>query len=124
MHVYQAVHHLALAAAHCRHADRQSIFSDFKLFAPAEVKGNFGTMDDILARETGDVGAGTPYVSTLNDCHSLAFLGEGPGDVLGTFTAAQHDHVVVVVVRYALGVEGRNLRGTWVLDVADVSSSF
>jgi hypothetical protein len=51
-------------------------------------------MDDMFARETGDVGTGTSYIFSLNNDRSHALFGQRPGEVLARFAAAQHDDII------------------------------
>ena len=75
----------------CRSA---SVLGDAELLAAAEVGGDLGGVDDVLARQAGDVRAGAADVPALDDRHLLSLGGEGPRQVFARFTTAQHDDVV------------------------------
>src|SRR6266849_8236957 len=94
MDIYQAGDHLALALTHGRHVDLPVIFGDAKFLASSEVRSNLRAMDDVLARKTGDVGAGTPDIFSLNDGGLHPLFGQGPGNEFAGRPAAQHEEIV------------------------------
>ena len=94
MHLDQPGDHLALALTHGWHIDFPVILGDSEFLASPEVRGDFGAMDDILARKTGDVGARTSDIFSLNDGSLHPLPGQCPGDVFARFAAAQHEEIV------------------------------
>src|SRR5258705_8381982 len=99
MHLAQPGDHLALALAHCGHIDSPAILADSEFLASPEVRGDFGAMDDILARKTGDVGARTSDIFSLNDGSLHPLPGQCPGDVFAGFAAAQHEEIIFFRLR-------------------------
>src|SRR2546428_6072773 len=99
MHLDQPGDHLALALTHGWHVDFPVILGDSEFLASAEVRGDFGAMDDILARKTGDVGARTSDIFSLNDGSLHPLPGQCPGDVFARFAAAQHEEIVFFRLR-------------------------
>src|SRR6266852_4921544 len=94
MHLDQPGDHLALALTHGWHIDFPVILGDSEFLASPEVRGYFGAMDDVLAWKTGDVGAGTSDIFSLNDGGLHPLFGQGPGDEFAGRPAAQHEEVV------------------------------
>src|SRR5467141_3154922 len=99
MHLDQSGDHLALALTHGWHIDFPVVLGDSEFLASAEVRGDFGAMDDILARKTGDVGARTSDIFSFNDGSLHALPGQCPGDVFAGFAAAQHEEIVFFRLR-------------------------
>src|SRR6266704_3305688 len=89
MHLDQSDDHLALALTHGWHIDFPAILGDSEFLASPEVRGDFGAMDDILARKTGNVGARTSDIFSLDDGSLHPLFGQCPGDVFAGFAAAQ-----------------------------------
>ena len=52
-------------------------------------------MDDVLARQTGNVGTGTANVFALNDGGLHPLPGQGPGEQFASGAAAQDDDILV-----------------------------
>ena len=102
VHLDQAVHHLPLAVADGGHVDLPVAAGDPELGAPAEVVGDLGAVDDVLARQAGDVGAGPADVPPLDDRHAPSPRGQRPGEELAGRPAAQDDHVVIFRMRHDL----------------------
>src|SRR5258705_8695855 len=96
MHLDQPGDHLALALTHGWHIDFPIILGDSEFLASPEVRGDFGAMDDILARKTGDVRARTSDIFSLNDGSLHPLPGQRPSDVFTSFAAAQHEEIVFV----------------------------
>ena len=94
MHVHQSLHHLAFAFTHGAHVDPAIVLVDAELRAPEKIRGHLGTVDDIFAGQTGDVGAGTADVLAFDDRRFFTRLGLGPGDEFTAFTTAQHKQIV------------------------------
>jgi hypothetical protein len=88
--------HLAFAITHTRHVDSAIFLGDAEFSTSPKVRGNLRAMDDIFARQTGDVRAGTSDIFSIYDDRSDFHFAEGPGDVLAPFAAAQYDDIVLV----------------------------
>src|SRR5271167_5227047 len=99
MQLDQPGDHLALALAHGWHTDFPVVLGDSEFLAAPKVRGDFGTMDHILARKAGDVGARTSDILSLNDDRLHSLPGQCPGDVFPGFAAAQHEEVVFFRLR-------------------------
>src|SRR6266446_806578 len=99
MHLDQSSDHLALALTHGWHIDFPVILRDSEFLASPEVRGGFGAMDDILARKTGDIGARTSDIFSLNDGSLHPLPGQCPSDVFAGFAAAQHEEIVFFRLR-------------------------
>ncbi len=67
MHIDQAVDHLALALAHRRHVDPDILLADAEFLAAKKVGRDLGAVDDVLARQAGDVRARAADVFALDD---------------------------------------------------------
>src|ERR1700730_16488357 len=98
VHVHQSVNHLPLAITHTRHVDLAIVLGDSEFSTSPKVRGHLRAMDDIFARQTGDVGAGASDIFSLNDDRSHSLFSQGPGDVLACFAAAQHGDIVLFEV--------------------------
>src|SRR5437667_11064006 len=99
MHVDQPGDHPALALTHGWHIDFPVILGDSEFLASPEVRSDFRATDDILAGKTGDVGARTSDIFSLNDGSLHPLPGQRPGDIFAGFAAAQHDRIVSVRLR-------------------------
>src|SRR6266571_204316 len=99
MHLDQPGDHLALALTHGRHIDFPVVLDDSEFLASAEVRGDFGAMDDSRARETGYVGARTSDIFSLNDGSLHPLFGQCPSDVFARFAAAQDEQIVLFRLR-------------------------
>src|SRR5882724_8972923 len=99
MRLDQPGDHLALALTHGWHIDFPVILGDSEFLASPEVKGDFGAVDEILARKTGDVGARTADIPTLNDGSLYPLFCQRPGDVFAGLAAAQHEEIVFFRLR-------------------------
>src|SRR6266478_8639152 len=99
MHLHQSSDHLSLALTHGWHTDFPVILGDSEFLASPEVRRDFRVMDDILARKTGDVGARTSDIFSLNDGSLHPLFGQCPGDVFAGFAAAQHKEIVFFRLR-------------------------
>src|SRR5271156_2197415 len=91
MHIDQASDHLAFAVAHDRHVDARVLLADAEFFAPVEKRGDLRAVNDVLARQAGDVGTGTADPFALNNNGPLPFPGQGPGEILAALAAAKYN---------------------------------
>src|SRR6185437_14039318 len=55
---------------------------------------DLGAVNDVLARQAGDVGTGAADVALLDDDHPLAGFAEAPGDGFARLAAAENNGVV------------------------------
>src|SRR6266446_2314430 len=99
MHLHQSSDHLSLALTHGWHIDFPVILRDSEFLASPEVRRDFRAMDDILAGKTGDVGARTSDIFSLNDASLHPLFGQCPGDVFAGFAAAQYEEIVFFRLR-------------------------
>src|SRR3989449_5252839 len=99
MHLDQPSDHLALALTHGWHIDFPVSLGDSEFLASSEVRSDFRAMDDILAGKTGDVGARTSDIFSLNDGSLHPLPGQRPGDIFAGFAAAQHEEIVFFRLR-------------------------
>src|SRR6266478_1846561 len=99
MHLDQPVDHPALAFMHRWHIDFPVVLGDSEFLASPEVSGDFGAMDDILARKTLNVGARASDIFSLNDGNLRPLAGQWPGDVFTGFAATQHEEIVFFRLR-------------------------
>ena len=67
MHFDQSIDHLPLAVADGGHVDLPVAVGDPELGAAAEIVGDLGAVDDVLARQAGDVGARPADIPPLDD---------------------------------------------------------
>ena len=71
----------------------QSPGGDPELGAPAEIVGDLGAVDHVLAREARDVRAGARDIPPLDDRRPLPLRGQRPGEEPAP-PAAEHHQVV------------------------------
>ena len=100
VHLDQSVDHLPLAVADGGHVDLPVAAGDPELGAAAEIVGDLGAVDDVLARQAGDVGARPADIPPLDDRRALPLRGQRPGQELAGRPAAQDDHVVFLGLRH------------------------
>ncbi len=93
VHIDQPINHPALAIAYDRHVDPAVVLGDAEFPAPEKVGSHLGAMNDVLARQTGDVGTRPADVFPLDDRRALSLPGQGPRDILAPFAAAQYDDI-------------------------------
>src|SRR5213592_1277460 len=67
MHVHQASDHLALAFNHGRYVGFRVVSVDSEFLASPEIGNNLRAMNDVFARQAGDVRAGASHILSLND---------------------------------------------------------
>jgi hypothetical protein len=70
--------------------------ADAKLAAPAAQRRNPCTVDDVLARQAGDVWTRATDQAALNESNAAPGLGECPGEVFSRLTAAKDENVVTL----------------------------
>ena len=93
MHVDQTGDHLALAITHGGHVDAGVLLADPKFLAAEKVGRDLGAVDNVLARQARDVRTGTSDPFPLDDHGPEAFFGQGPGEILTAFAAAEDDEI-------------------------------
>src|SRR5580765_1337040 len=74
----QARYHRAFAVAHGRHIDSEIIPNDAEFLTSANVGCDLRTVNDVLARETGDVRARSANVFAVDHRNTLSLPGKGP----------------------------------------------
>src|SRR5215469_3959951 len=74
VHVHQAVHHLPLAVTHSRHVDPGVVLGHTEFLTPPKVGGDLRAVDDVFARQTGDIRTGTSDILSLDDNSSHSFF--------------------------------------------------
>ena len=100
IHLVQAGHHLALAVTDARHINRETVVTNAKFLASAKIGRDLGSVDDVLARQAGDVRARSANVLAIDDDNVLSFSSKRPGSYSRTRAAAQNDHVEFFRVVY------------------------
>ena len=88
-----AIDHLPLAVADSWHLDFPVARGDAEFGASAEIVGDLGTVDHVLARGASDSRAGSREIPSLDDRHALPLRGQRPGEGPGP-PATEHHHVV------------------------------
>src|SRR6266853_4149036 len=78
IHVVEAAYHLAFAFADARHVNCEAVVSDAKLFASANVGRDLRTVDNVFARQAGDVRARSANIFAIDDCDPLPFASKRP----------------------------------------------
>src|SRR5262249_52471061 len=94
-----AIDHLPLAVADGWHLDFPVASGDAELGASAEIVGDLGTVDHVLARGASDGRAGSREIPSLDDRHALPLRGQRPGEKSGP-PATEHHHVVFLGMRH------------------------
>ena len=87
------IDHLPLAVADGGHLDFPVARGDPELGAPAEIAGDLRAVDQVLAREARDAGAGPRDIPPLDDRRPLPLRGQRPGEEPAP-PAAEHHQVV------------------------------
>src|ERR1700743_2630540 len=88
-----AVDHLLAASINPGHVDVPGTLNDAELCATLEERSNLGTMDHVLAWETGDIGTSSADPFVLDSYYALALPAKGPGHIFASFSAADNDCV-------------------------------
>src|SRR5262249_11727376 len=94
MHVHQAGDHFALALTYDRHAYIPTVFGDPEFLAALEIGSDLGAVDNVLARQTGDVGAGASDIFSLDHGSLHSLFGECPGEEFTCFPTSQDQEVI------------------------------
>src|SRR5215469_2241567 len=95
----KAIDHLPLAVADSWHLDFPVARGDAEFAASAEIVGDLGTVDHVLARGASDGRAGSREIPSLDDRHALALRGQRPGEESGP-PATEHHHIVFLGMRH------------------------
>ena len=93
------VDHLPLAVADGGHVDFPVARGDPELGASAEIAGDLRAVDQVLAREARDAGAGPRDIPPLDDRRPLPLRGQRPGEEPAP-PAAEHHQVVFLGMRH------------------------
>jgi hypothetical protein len=91
MDLDHAFDHLALAPANVLHPGGGRHGAGAVIGGVPDQLRHPGTLDDILARQAGDVGTGAADQPTLDHHHRATLLRQLPGDVLARLPAAEDD---------------------------------
>ena len=105
MNIDEVLDHLALAFAHRRHVDADILLADAELLAAKKERGDLGAVDDVFARQAGDVRARAAHIFALDDDDALSLLRGGPGDQFSAGAAAEDDEIIFF--RIGVGVVHR-----------------
>jgi hypothetical protein len=83
--------HPALPGAHSRHFDRHALSNDSKLRSVARQLCNFGAVNDVLARQAGDIRARSADQLPLDHRGTPAGSAHRPSQILARFAAADDE---------------------------------
>ncbi len=89
--VVEPAYHFAFAIADARHVDCEAVERYAKLFASANVGRDLRTVDDVFARQAGDVRARPANVFAIDDCDPLSFASKRPRSNGRTRATTEHD---------------------------------
>src|SRR5262245_57793094 len=95
MDVDQVLDHPPLAFAHSIHIDTNVLFAEAKFLAAEEERSHFRAVDDVFARQAGDVGTRTAHISALDDDDALPLLRGGPCDELAADPTAENNEIII-----------------------------
>lgn len=95
MNIDEFLHHFAFAIGNGRHIDAVAGNVDAELCSACPVGSYLGGVDDVFARETGNVWAGATHPFALNHGNALTLTCERPSEELGAFAAANDDEIVL-----------------------------
>src|SRR5215475_4732488 len=93
IHLVEAGYHFAFALADARHVDCEAVERDAKLFASANVGRDLRAVDDVLARQTGDVRAGSANVFAIDYCDPFSFPSKRPRSNCRTRATTENDQI-------------------------------
>src|SRR6476660_1788544 len=91
VHVVEPRYHLAFAIADARHVDCEAVERDAKLLAAANVGRDLRAVDDVLARQAGDVRTRSANIFAIDDCDPLSFASKRPRSNGRTRPTTEHD---------------------------------
>jgi hypothetical protein len=94
--VDQARDHFPFSFPNSGHVDGEAGGADSKLFASLDVRRHLGAVNDVLAWQAGNIGAGSANILAFNYRHALPLLCKRPSKILRTFSTAQDDEVVIL----------------------------
>ena len=94
-----AIDHLPLAVADGWHLDFPVARGDAEFGTSAEIVGDLGSVDYVLARGSSDGRAGSREIPSLDDRHALPLRGQRPGEESGP-PATEHHHVIFLEMRH------------------------
>ena len=97
-----AFDHFAFAALDAGHIGGERAEIEAEFGGARGVGVHFGALNNVFAGQAGDVGAGAADKFAFYDCGTMAFAGEGPGDVLPCFPASDDEMFVVFDVGHSL----------------------
>src|SRR5262249_23623950 len=89
-------HHSAFALTYGAHVDSEISLRYPKLFTSPEMGSALCTMDDVLARQTGDVRTRATDIFALDDRNTLSFAGKSPRGDCSTRATAKDQQVIFV----------------------------
>src|ERR1700733_8165166 len=95
MNLDDAIHQLALARVNSRHVDGDRPGLDPELPLPPNERGDLGGINDILARQAGNVRARSADILPIYHGGSPSFFGHRPGCQFAGGAAAQHEGIEV-----------------------------
>lgn len=95
MNIDEFFHHFAFAIGNGGHVDGVAGDVHAELCSASDVGSYLGGVDDVFARQRGNVWAGATHPPALNHGNALALTRERPGEELGAFAAANDDEVVL-----------------------------
>src|SRR6266404_6782875 len=98
----QGRYHPAFAVAHERHSDCEAFFSYAEVFTSANVRRNLRTVNNVLAGQTGNVGARSANVFAIDHCDTLSLRSKCPCSDSRSGAAAE-DHKIEFFRFAALG---------------------
>src|SRR6478672_9217185 len=90
----QARYHRSFAATDGRHIDSEILPNDTEFLTSAKVGRDLRTVNDILARQAGDVRARSANIFAVDHCDTLSLRGKGPCRD-GRSSATAQDYQVV-----------------------------
>ena len=71
-----------------------------ELLAPAEIRGDLGAVDDVLARQAGDVGTGPTHVSALDHRDAVALKPSARRGICRLHRCLTQEHRILQFVTY------------------------
>jgi hypothetical protein len=93
MNLDDTVHHFALARVNSRHVDGDRPGLDPKFPLAHHERGDLGGINDILARQAGNVRTRSADILPIDDGGSPSFFGDCSGSQVAGGAGAQHDDI-------------------------------